>query len=59
MEIDISGLRVGDSIHASDLQFAPGVKLLDDPHETIVSIVVSRGAKVAESKEGEGKAGAK
>ena len=59
MEIDISGLRLCDSIHAYDLQFASGVKLLDDPHETIVSIVASRGAKVAESKEGEDKAGAK
>lgn len=59
MEIDISGLRLGDSIHASDLKFAAGVKLLDDSHETIVSIVAARGAKVAEAKEEEGKAGAK
>lgn len=54
LDIDISGMRLGDSIHASDLNFASGVRLLDDPHETIVSIVAARGSKIADAKSAEG-----
>ena len=52
-EVDISGLGLGESIHARDLKFNAGVALRDDPEETIVSVVGSRGsvAKAAATEE--------
>lgn len=42
IEVDISKLGLGESIHASDLSFPAGVALADDPHETIVSVIIPR-----------------
>lgn len=42
VEVDISALNLGQSIHGSDLKFPAGVELDDDAEETIVSIVASR-----------------
>jgi large subunit ribosomal protein L25 len=52
-EVDISGLALGESIHAKDLKFSAGVTLRDDLEETIVSVVGSRGsvAKAAATEE--------
>jgi large subunit ribosomal protein L25 len=47
IEVDITALGLGQSIHASDLKFAEGVTLADDAHETIVSVVASRAAEEA------------
>lgn len=44
MQVDISTLGLGQSVHARDLPLGPGVMLTDDPEETIVSIVAARGA---------------
>ncbi len=38
IEINISDLRIGDSIHISDLEIKENVKILHDPNETIVTI---------------------
>lgn len=42
MEIDISHLEVGDSIHVSDLQLDPQVKILNEAQEAIV--IISHGS---------------
>jgi large subunit ribosomal protein L25 len=45
IEVDISSLGLGQSIHASDLKLPEQVVLSDDPHETIVSVVAPRAAE--------------
>lgn len=45
IEVDISSLGLGESIHASDLVLGADVALGDDPHETIVSVVAPRAAE--------------
>jgi large subunit ribosomal protein L25 len=42
VEVDISTLNLGQSIHSVDLQLPAGVELDDELEETIVSIVASR-----------------
>ncbi|NMB25043.1 MAG: 50S ribosomal protein L25 [Firmicutes bacterium] len=39
LEIDISGLLVGESLQVKDLELVPGITLLTDPEETVVSVV--------------------
>ncbi len=57
VEVDITSLGLGQSIHAGDLKLPQNVVLSDDPHETIVSVVASRAAE-EEGKAGAGEAGA-
>jgi large subunit ribosomal protein L25 len=45
IQVDISKLGLGQSIHASDLKLGEGVLLSDDAHETIVSVVAARAAE--------------
>lgn len=42
IEVDISALEVGGSIHASDLKLPQGVRLVDDGDTTIASVVISK-----------------
>lgn len=42
IEIDISGLVIGHSIHVSDLPIPPGVEVLDDPEQTVVVLSAPR-----------------
>ncbi len=39
IDIDVSALGVGDSLHISDLVLPAGLKVLDDPNITIVNIL--------------------
>ncbi|MCS7058365.1 MAG: 50S ribosomal protein L25 [Meiothermus sp.] len=39
IEVDVSHLRIGDSIHADEVSLPPGVKLAMNPRDTIVAIV--------------------
>nr|4V9J_BZ Chain BZ, 50S ribosomal protein L25 [Thermus thermophilus HB27]4V9J_DZ Chain DZ, 50S ribosomal protein L25 [Thermus thermophilus HB27]4V9K_BZ Chain BZ, 50S ribosomal protein L25 [Thermus thermophilus HB27]4V9K_DZ Chain DZ, 50S ribosomal protein L25 [Thermus thermophilus HB27]4V9L_BZ Chain BZ, 50S ribosomal protein L25 [Thermus thermophilus HB27]4V9L_DZ Chain DZ, 50S ribosomal protein L25 [Thermus thermophilus HB27]4V9M_BZ Chain BZ, 50S ribosomal protein L25 [Thermus thermophilus HB27]4V9M len=39
IEVDVSGLEIGDSLHASDLKLPPGVELAVSPEETIAAVV--------------------
>ena len=66
IEVDVSQLGVGDSIHVSDLTLPEGVTVLSDPDETIITILspimeeVKPAAEAeiaapAETKEGEAK----
>jgi len=36
--VNISDLKIGDSIHISDLEISPNVKILHNPDETIVTV---------------------
>jgi large subunit ribosomal protein L25 len=56
VEVDISGLNLGQSIHGSDLKLPPGVELDDDTEETIVSIVASRAGEESAAAAAEGAA---
>ena len=47
IDIDISKLEIGQSIHVSDLKLEEGIKILTDPHDVIVNIVESAVEEVA------------
>lgn len=49
--VDVSGLRIGDSIFARDLNLPQGVELETDPDELIVSVTVSQKADDAGADE--------
>jgi large subunit ribosomal protein L25 len=42
LEIDVSELEIGDSLHAGQIELPAGVTLLDDPEEVIVSVQAPR-----------------
>ena len=48
IEADISGLKIGDSLHVKDLRVPGGVKILNDPELTIMSVKPPLVEKVAE-----------
>jgi len=50
LEIDVSGLQLGDSIHVSDLDF-PGIKILEDEHAVIAHVVTPKVEKAETSAE--------
>lgn len=56
IEVDVSSLDVGSTIHVSDLNVGEGVEILLDPDQVICSVVTPRVAQV-EPGEGEGEAG--
>ncbi len=39
IDVDITGLTIGHSIHVSDLQLPPNLRLLDDPKASVVSVL--------------------
>jgi len=39
IDIDVSGLGIGESLHVSDLHLPSGLKVLDDPSASIVNIL--------------------
>jgi len=39
IEVDVSELNIGDSLHMEDLKLPPGVKLAMNPKDTVVSVV--------------------
>ncbi|MFZ5436389.1 MAG: 50S ribosomal protein L25 [Bacillota bacterium] len=43
--VDLSGMRIGDAVHARDLTLPENVRLASEPDELIVSIVASRRAE--------------
>jgi large subunit ribosomal protein L25 len=42
IEVDVSNLLIGHSIHVSDLNVPPGVEVLDDPEQTVVVMSAPR-----------------
>ncbi|HMO01854.1 MAG TPA: 50S ribosomal protein L25 [Oligoflexia bacterium] len=57
LSIDVSALGIGDSIHGGDLTMPAGVRLVDSPEETLVTVVQPRAEEeqpaVVEGAEGE------
>lgn len=39
IEVDVSALDIGDSIHVEDIQLPEGIRTLSDPHLTLVAVV--------------------
>jgi len=39
LEIDVSGLKVGHSLHVSDLFLQEGIKVFDSPEEVIATVI--------------------
>lgn len=62
IELDISGLNVGDSIRVKDIKFEEGVDVLTSPESIIVAVITPRKEKVVEvaaaPEEGEKEEGA-
>lgn len=38
IEVDVSGLRIGDVVHVSDIPLSPGLSIKDDPEEAVVTV---------------------
>jgi large subunit ribosomal protein L25 len=49
LEIDVSGLNIGEALHASDLKLAAGVRVLVEAKEALASVVMPRAEKVEEA----------
>jgi large subunit ribosomal protein L25 len=47
MEVDVTDLKIGDSFHVSDLVVPAGMKVLNDPKATVVSILGKAKEEVA------------
>jgi large subunit ribosomal protein L25 len=54
IEVDVSGLRVGDVVHVSDLPLSPSLSIKDDPEEAVVTLAAPmREEEAVEASEGE------
>ena len=53
LEVDISGLKIGDSLHVEQIQVGEGIRILTDRKEPIV-VVSMPAAEVEEAKPVEG-----
>ena len=47
IELDISGIEIGQSLHVSDIKLGEGVKVLTDPDEVIVNVIAPAVEEVA------------
>ena len=53
IQINVSDLELGDVVHVSDISAPEGVRLMDDPETTLMTIVASRAEEEEEEKEEE------
>jgi len=51
LEVDVSDLDIGESLNIGDLMVPEGVEILDDPEETIITVVVPTEEPVVEEEE--------
>lgn len=57
IEVDVSALKIGDSVHIKDIVFPPEIKVLDDPSAIILSVAAPMKEEVVVAPvEGEEKA---
>src|SRR5262249_49885065 len=49
IEVDVTNLNVGESLHVRDLQLPPGVSAITDPDQTVVAVSESRVEEEAEA----------
>ena len=54
VEIDVSALNIGDSVHLNDIQLPEGVKVLDDADLTIATVLAPTVEKEVAPEEAEG-----
>ncbi len=52
IDVDVSGLRLGKSLHVADLTVPPGVKVLDDPGATVCLVAAPKVAAEGAGAEG-------
>lgn len=56
IEVDVSALKTGESIHIKDIKFASNLKVLSDPNSVVISVAAPMKEEVpAEAVEGEEK----
>jgi large subunit ribosomal protein L25 len=53
LELDVSGLDIGDSLHVRDIEVPAGIKLLEDEHLTVAVVAAPTVTPEAEVEEGE------
>jgi large subunit ribosomal protein L25 len=46
IEVDVSGLKIGEAVHVSDLKLGDGVRALIDAKEAVASVVAPKAEKV-------------
>ena len=51
VEFDISAMKIGDTVHASDLPAPAGARIITDAHAVIVSVLAPKAEKVEEPTE--------
>jgi large subunit ribosomal protein L25 len=59
IEVDVSQLKIGDSLHVSDIIVPPGVKILNDPQATILAVGMPTKEEVVSAVEEAAAGGAK
>lgn len=53
IDVDVSGIKLGKSMHVSDLKLPAGIKVMDDPGATICVVAVSKaGVEAAPAEPG-------
>lgn len=52
LEADVAHLRVGDSLTVAEVPSPKGVKILNNPEEVVVSVIMARAAQQPEAGEG-------
>ena len=57
LDLDVSGMAIGDTLRLADLQAQDGVKYLDDPEETVLATVTMPTRIVEPEEEVEGEEG--
>jgi large subunit ribosomal protein L25 len=58
IDVDVTGMEIGESVHASDLKLPRGVSLQVDPETLVVHVIPQPTAEQIESELGEGEAAA-
>ncbi len=51
VSVDVSELKVGDSLSVKDIEFSPGIEVLSDPDELIFSVLAPRLEEELEEEE--------
>ncbi|RKX61062.1 MAG: 50S ribosomal protein L25 [Thermodesulfobacteriota bacterium] len=54
IQINVSDLELGDVVHVSDITDQEGIRLMDDPETTLMTIVASRAEEEEKEEETEG-----
>jgi large subunit ribosomal protein L25 len=53
VDVDVEGMEVGTSVHASDIALPPGTTLVTDPEALVLHVVAERTTDLGETAEGE------